>query len=249
MAVARRLLEWPLRATIRRALLTVCFLPASQGVAQEITDASYIGPTSRYAHGVLGDAIEHESLLIQLSDGTSVTHTLPHSDVFEDTNPRLLDVDADGTPEVLVVQSNRDLGAKLAIYDQDGLVADTPNIGQRNRWLAPIGAADLDGDGVIEIAYIDRPHLVKALRIWRFENGRLNSAADLAGYTNHRIGERDIAGGMRTCAARPPEMIVATADWSKLVAITFDGATLKTTMLGRDTSRSAFAKAMKCTDQ
>ena len=37
--------------------------------------------------------------------------------------------------------------------------------------LAPLGAADLDGDGKIELAYIDRPHLAKILRIWRFDDG------------------------------------------------------------------------------
>ena len=43
--------------------------------------------------------------MIRLSNAKTVTITLPKSDVFEDTAPRLLDVDADGSPEVVVVQS------------------------------------------------------------------------------------------------------------------------------------------------
>ena len=43
-------------------------------------------------------------------------------------------------------------GARLAIYDETGLVSATPYIGRSNRWLAPLGAGDLDGDGNIELA-------------------------------------------------------------------------------------------------
>jgi hypothetical protein len=244
---ARRVLKRYVLCPAHRVLLIGLILPASQAAAQSITSADYTAPTTRYAHGILGDAIEHGALALKLSNGRVISVTLPISDVFEDTTPPLSDMDGDGSPEVIVVQSNRRLGAKLAIYDETGLIADTPIIGRANRWLAPLGAADLDGDGVIEVAYIDRPHLAKTLRIWRFVAGELIHVADLGGFTNHRIGERDIAGGIRTCNGRP-EMIVASADWSQLVSVAFDGAELQAEMLGRDTSRPAFANAMVCKD-
>ena len=243
----RRVLKRYVLCPAHRMLLIGLILPASQAAAQSITSADYTTPTTRYAHGILGDAIEHGALALKLSNGRVILVTLPISDVFEDTSPRLSDMDGDGNPEVIVVQSNRRLGAKLAIYDETGLIADTPFIGRANRWLAPLGAADLDGDGVIEVAYIDRPHLAKTLRIWRFVAGELIHVADLGGFTNHRIGERDIAGGIRTCNGRP-EMIVASADWSQLVSVAFDGAEFQAEMLGRDTSRPAFANAMVCKD-
>ena len=243
----RRVLKRYVLCPAHRMLLIGLILPASQAAAQSITSADYTIPTTRYAHGILGDAIEHGALALKLSNGRVISVTLPISDVFEDTIPRLSDMDGDGNPEVIVVQSNRRLGAKLAIYDETGLIADTPFIGRANRWLAPLGAADLDGDGVIEVAYIDRPHLAKTLRIWRFVAGELIHVADLGGFTNHRIGERDIAGGIRTCNGRP-EMIVASADWSQLVSVAFDGAEFQAETLGRDTSRPAFANAMVCKD-
>lgn len=242
---ARRLLFRDLTGAMRRALMAVCLFPASMAGAQGISSAHYDAPTTRYAHGILGDAIEHGQLVLRLTGGREVSITLPQSDVFEDTQPRLADVDLDGDFEVIVVQSNNRLGAKLAIYDETGLIADTPNIGRSNRWLSPLGAADLDGDGKIEIAYIDRPHLAKILRIWRFVDGALVSVGDLGGYTNHRIGERDIAGGIRTCNGKP-EMIVATANWSELKAITFEDDGFSARRIGRDSSRPAFAAAMKC---
>ena len=241
---ARRLLLLCAQRPARRAILALCLWPA-MAAADVIDAARYTDPTTRYAHGVLGDAIEHGTLELILSGGRRVSLTLPQSDVFEDTAPRLADLDGDGDAEVIVVQSNDRLGAKLAIYDETGLVAATPNIGMRNRWLAPLGAADLDGDGMMEIAYIDRPHLAKTLHVWRFENDTLRPVASLPGYTNHRIGETDIAGGIRTCAGSP-EMIVASADWSGLVALRFDGALFSGTLLGTDTTRPAFSDAMAC---
>ncbi len=242
---ARRLPSRPWRA--RRAMLVLGLLLAGPVTAQEITAAGYDDPTTRYAHGVLGDTIEHGSLVLTLRSGERLRFTLPHSSVFEDTAPRLADLDQDGTAEVITVESDQTRGARIAIYDHTGRIATTPYIGTRNRWLAPLGAADLDGDGQIEIAYIDRPHLAKTLRIWRFERNRLTPVADLPGLTNHRIGERDIAGGIRTCTGQP-EMILATADWTRLVSVSFVEGTFKSQDIGPHWDRSSFAVAMTCSE-
>lgn len=215
--------------------------------AQDITDAQYDGPTTRYAHGVLGDAIEHGELVVTLASGKRKRLVLPENRVFEDTEPRLFDVDGDGDREVIVVESDQARGARLAIYDGDGLVTATAYIGRTNRWLAPAGdgAADLDGDGSIELAYVDRPHLAKTLRVFRFQAGKLVPVGDLPGVTNHRIGERDIAGGIRDCGSGP-EVIVADADWRQVLAVRFDGSSFSTKVVGPHTGRNSFATAMAC---
>ena len=244
-AGARRLLSRRLLPLARRALLMLCLLQGAAQASDAIVAANYIGPTDRYAHAVLGDGIEYETLAITLADGGVRRFTLPETSVFEDTEPRLVDLDADGVAEVIVVESDQSQGARLAIYDGAGFVTATPYIGTRFRWLAPLGAADLDGDGQMEIAYIDRPHLAKTLRIWRYESRRVTQIAALGGVTNHRIGERDIAGGIRQCGD-VPEMIVAGADWADLRAIRFTAGLFETQRLGMDTSRVAFAAAMSC---
>ncbi|MEO1606619.1 MAG: VCBS repeat-containing protein [Pseudomonadota bacterium] len=211
-----------------------------------LTAARYAEPTGRYPHGVLGDAIEYGALeLVYGSGQAALTIRLPENRVFEDVAPRMIDVDRDGRDEAVVVESDQRLGARLAIYNGGGLIAATPFIGTRFRWLAPLGAADLDGDGAIELAYIDRPHLAKTLRVWRFEGGNLTEVGSLGGLTNHRIGEADIAGGIRDCGAGP-EMILATANWAELVAVTFDGAEFATRTIDDGTTRPQFAEAMAC---
>ena len=234
---------WP--ASARGACLTACLWQAVPAAADTIAGAEYTAPTTRYGHAVLGDAIEWGALTLTLDDGTTVTHTLPQDHVFEDVAPRLADVDGDGTPEVIVVETDVTAGGALAIYGAEGKITETPHIGTRNRWLAPLGAADLDGDGVIELAYIDRPHLAKTLRIWRYADGALVDVAALPGLTNHRIGEADIAGGIRDCGDGP-EMILATGNWSDLVSLRWDGQNFDWRALGSDTTRPAFARAMAC---
>ncbi len=172
---------------------------------------------------------------------------MPERRVFEDTAPRLFDVNGDGDRDVIVVESDAEFGARLSVYGADGLLAATDFIGQRNRWLAPVGvgAADLDGDGRVELVFVDRPHLARILRIYEFRPGKLKLEASFEGVTNHRIGERDIAGGIRTCTGTP-EIVVADAGWSGILAVRWDGKRFGATRLGPHRGRSSFADALSC---
>lgn len=242
--------------------------PSGSGcVAGRITDGDgilrpglhvYFGdPTDRYDHGVLGDRIEWGSL-IWLQQGSAahgpymmLTHTLPADRVFEDFAPRLSDLDGDGQPEIIVVETEIAKGAQLAIYALRGdsltKIAATPPIGRTRRWLAPIGTADLDGDGSVELAYIDRPHLAKILRIWRFERGRLIPMLELAGLTNHRIGDRYISGGIRDCG-NGPEIVTANANWSRVVATVLTNGFAASRDLRPIGNGDGFDRALACKD-
>lgn len=223
------------------------FVLAAPAVAEDIVSARYEEPTTRYAHGILGDAIEYGALVMETATGRALRVRLPETRVFEDTEPRLFDVDGDGNREVIVVESDASLGARLSIYGADGLVSSNDFIGQRNRWLAPagVGAADIDGDGRVELVYVDRPHLARILRIYEFSPGELKLEASFQGVTNHRIGERDIAGGIRNCDGSP-EVIVADADWRSVVAVRWDGKTFDAKRIATHRGRSSFEAAMSC---
>lgn len=236
-------------------LALACAILLAGPAQSEILGASYQEPTDRYGHGVVPGG-EYARIEFRLSKGRTLEHTPIARGVFEDTEPRLIDVDNDGSPEVITVVSYYNSGAAIRIWDevtasdQPGgttmaVMAEGAAIGTRFRWLAIVGAGDLDGDGQIEIAYVDRPHLAKTLRIVRIEGDDLVEIAALGGLTNHRIGEPDIAGGIRDCGDGP-EMIVASGDWSQLLAVTFKNGTLKAREIGLETSRPAFAKAIGC---
>jgi hypothetical protein len=188
-------------------------------------------PTDRYDHAVLGDALEWGALEIETDTGRRLRLTLPESRVFEDVEARLADLDGDGAAEVVVVETDAALGARLAVYGPDGLRAATRFIGQRHRWLAPAAIGDLDGDGRAEIAYVDRPHLARELVILRPEPGTLTEIARQPGLTNHRIGDTAISGGLRRCASGPV-ILLADADWQRAVAVTFAAGTIARRDLG-----------------
>ena len=216
--------------------------------------AWYSDLTNRYRHGVLGDASEPTALHIltkanRTSCGYSVVLERPH--VFEDIAPRLFDVDQDGRLDLITIRSHEQKGAQIAIYSQDldsgslTLLATTPYIGTAHRWLAPAGVGDLDGDGAIEIAFVDRPHLAKTLRVWRFENNELHEVAALRGVTNHRIGEDFITGGLRDCGSGT-EMILVDARWQNILSVQFGANVLKTTAIGPFTGQPSIKAALGC---
>lgn len=245
---ARRLWSRDLPRLVRRAWQTMVFaagLALPLAATADIKSAKYADPTTRYAHAVLGDDVEWGALELRLRGGKSLRFVLPESRVFEDLAPRLADVDQDGDLEVIVVESSQTQGGRLAIYDETGILTATPFIGRKFRWLAPVGAADLDRDGRIEIAYVDRPHLAKTLRIWRFEDNNLRELARLTGVTNHRIGEDFISGGIRECGAGP-EMIVADAQWQRILSVTFDGQSIASNEIAPFNGPESFATALNC---
>ncbi|MEM9241706.1 MAG: VCBS repeat-containing protein, partial [Pseudomonadota bacterium] len=93
--------------------------------------------------------------------------------------------------------------------------------------------------------YIDRPHLAKTLRIWRFRNNALTEVAAQQGYSNHKIGWPYIVGGIRDCGAGP-EMILATGNWSRIMAARLQDGAVFTRDLGNFWNVEGLNDAMLC---
>ena len=129
---------------------------------------------------------------VRLRDGAVLELLLDDQQVFEDRQPRLADLDGDGRDEIVLVLTSVAAGASLAAFDISNgairLEAQTPFIGEPNRWLNPAGVADFDGDGRLEIAFVAMPHLVKRLELWSLTNGALRKEIELGDVSNHRLG-------------------------------------------------------------
>jgi hypothetical protein len=247
----RPLRQWrPLarRAAIPAALW-LALLGGAPATAETITAAEYASPTARYPHGALGDRIEYAALMVRLAEGHTIGLRLANDRVFEDTAPRLADLDGDGAPEVITVESQADTGARLVVWTvRDGVLVEraaTAPIGRRFRWLAPVGAADLDGDGGMEIAYVETPHLGKVLKIVRLEGDRLRPVAEAAGLTNHRIGDPYMQGGIFRCGKRLA-IVTADADWSRLVATVVEEGGLRHWDMGAYEGPESFDRVKGC---
>lgn len=244
-----------MRAGLALAAALLAVPVAAQNALDDhsVTEARLIQPTGRYDHGVLGDALEWGGLAITYKhcagcrgyDLRDVIVTLPETRVFEDVEARVVDADGDGLYEVLVVETDLELGASLAVYGPEGRRAATPFIGTRHRWLAPAGVGDFDGDGRPEIAYVDRPHLARELVFVRQQGDRLVEIARIPGLTNHRIGDRTITSGVRTCDGIS-EVILPDAAWARLIAARLDGAKVVTRDAGPLQGAASLTRAAAC---
>ncbi|WP_206455444.1 FG-GAP repeat domain-containing protein [Aurantimonas marina] len=189
----------------------------------DIAVAWFARPTTRYAHGILGDAIEAGSLVAKTHDGRTIEAVLPETQVFEDLTPRLVDLDGDGRNEVVVIRSDVTKGAALAVYGLvDGQLVERaaiPPIGRPSRWLNVAATADLDGDDRPEIAIVTTPHIGGTLQIYAWQEGKLRLRASRSGYSNHVIGSRDLDLAEVVSLKGAPALILPNAERTALEVV------------------------------
>lgn len=201
--------------------------------SRDIAAAWLTGPTRRYGHGVLGDAVEASGVAVDMADGRRLALTLGPDSVFEDRYPRLADLDGDGRDEMLVVRAYLDRGAALTVLrvGEGGLeiAAETLAIGTPNRWLNPVGAADFDGDGRIEVALVRTPHIGGVLMIYRWIGDRLELIHEEPGFSNHSLGSRAL--GMSAILDADgdglPDLVIPDQTLTALRVMSFTDGTLR----------------------
>lgn len=161
----------------------------------DVRAAWYIEPTTRYAHGILGDAVEAAGLRVALASGGELTFLLPDDHVFEDRTPRLADLDGDGRMEIITIRSSVSLGGSVAVYGvREGALVNlgaTPYIGRSNRWLNIAGIADFTGRGGLQIAFVETPHIGGTLKLAALDGTRMRVIAQIGGFSNHAIRSRE----------------------------------------------------------
>lgn len=172
----------------------------------DIRRAWYGRPTARYDHGVIADAIEGGSLVVETADGKRHEFVLPETHVFEDLAPRVVDLDRDGRNEVIAIRSSLKAGSAIAVYGMEGgrlaLLAASEDIGRRHRWMNVVSIAHFSdagargGEPLLQIASIITPHIGGPLVIDTFQRGnpRLKRHVEMEGpFSNHAIGSRALA--------------------------------------------------------
>jgi hypothetical protein len=197
------------------------------------------GPTGILTRGIFGEPTEASVLVVRergaVAPGAGVQRVpvavarleAGPGAVFEDREPRLADLDRDGTPEILVVRSSADRGAALVVAGKrDGgwrFLAETPPIGRPEGWLNPAGAADFDGDGRGDVAVVRTPHLAGVLQLWSYEGGGLVLRAEAPGYSNHAHGSSALALAAVLERDGAPALALPTLDRAELALVSFRG--------------------------
>ncbi len=202
-----------------------------------ISKAYLASPTRRYDHGVLGDGVEAASLTVILNDGKELRYDLPDSRVFEDLEPRLVDLDGESPEEIVVVETDSKLGASLAVYGlREGKLeklAATPFIGRAYRWLNPVGAGDFNGDAVMDLALVSTPHIGGVLKLYSYTPPNLTSFAQMSGVSTHSIGSTELGMG-RVVEGEKKDLILAPSQFhNKLLLLEWvDGKIVERARVG-----------------
>lgn len=191
-----------LRRTFLASLTTPCLTLAQSPEPPPLIDQAWFGPADR-SHG-------HDSLGIGRYPGRvhatvrangrhhTLSLELPDDSAFEDGMLRLVDMDADNSPEILVVRASRSSGAALSIMGVESRAgalqlferARSPSVGA-GRWLNPVGAADFDGNGRLEVVAVVTPHIGGVLTLYRYQPPDLVPIAQQWGVSNHNYGDQE----------------------------------------------------------
>jgi hypothetical protein len=153
-------------------------------------------PTTRYAHGVLGDGIEAAGMVLVetrpvLRAVAEVEFEAPL--VGEGIAPLWADVEGDDRREVVVTLSDEAAGARLAVFSEEGrLLAEGAPVGQGFRWRQALAVALFAGGGQPELAAVRTPHLGGVVEFYRRAAGTLEVVTSLGGYTAHVPGSRNL---------------------------------------------------------
>jgi FG-GAP-like repeat len=220
-------------------------IPNSQ-VAQGKNDIvwAWLGsPTMRYPHKALGGITHAGSLHVLVADDNGklleIVHELPITRVFEDRIPRLVDLEGDGRDEIVLIESDALKGSATVVYALEisskvksakkipVLVerARSSHTGSTFRWLNPVGVADFDNDGKLDIASVITPHVGGLLTLYRYAPPKLEPFAQAMDTSNHRMGdlEQQLAV-IVTQDGVPPTIIVPDMQLKALHALRWEAS-------------------------
>jgi len=190
-------------------------------------------PTERYPHGVLGDKLEASAVTVIAVAPNALTirfrYVVRAPAVLEDLIAIMAPIGEGRHPAVVVVKSAPRQGSSILVlgWREGGLevLAEGPAVGQSNRWVHVIGAADVSGDGIPELIAVNTPHLAGVLVAYARRAASLIPSAKAVGYSSHAAGSRnqdqaaiaDMSGNGR------PEVILPRQSRDVLAALELTG--------------------------
>lgn len=189
------------RRTFLASLAAPCSLLASQASATPpVIERAWFGPSDRvHGHDALGLG-RYPGRVHAIVRDSGRQHEV-HLDLavdaaFEDGLIRLADLDADGSPQIVLVTASRLAGAAITVLGVERRAgapvllerARGPSVGG-GRWLNPVGVGDFFGDGRSDVVAVATPHIGGVLTLYRYQRPHLVPVAHELNVSNHVYGE------------------------------------------------------------
>jgi hypothetical protein len=152
-------------------------------------------PSARYPHGILGNTMEpREFQLFREPLRYWQRIGAPVGSVYETLLAVWADTDGDGKDELLLTESNSQVGARFAVHDlsEGRRIVGAPN-GRGFRWKHLIGAGPVGPEGGIEVIGVSTPHIGGVLEFYVDDGDSLELVHSRPGFSSHRIGSRNLA--------------------------------------------------------
>jgi hypothetical protein len=214
-------------------------------------------PTARYPHKALGSVVHAATLHVKTASAQDLVYTLPLHRVFEDLLVRLHDMDGDGRDEMIVIESDALRGSAIVVLGlrpaASGLaiveLARSPHTGGTFYWLNPVGVADFDGDGKLDIASVTTPHVGGILTLYHYAPPKLAPFAKVMDTSNHRMGdpEQNLAVIVQLPGVRPT-VIVPDMSLTAMHALRWEASTGPAAATGAAGSASATGRWKELAD-
>jgi hypothetical protein len=182
----------------------------------------------RYVHGIMGDDIEGSSLVVlEVRDDKLEVFTqidLEGDAVYEGLSPIWADVDGDTMPDLITTVSDSQNGSRIRVYrlTYDGIrIAEGEPIGTSHRWQHQLAFAPFGVNGEMELVDVLTPHIGGIVRFYQFNGREMEIVAQIAGYTSHVIGSRNldmaVAGDFNGDGR--PEIVLPSQDRTRIAGI------------------------------
>lgn len=193
----------------------------------DISRAWLIQPSKRLSSSLLGDNLEATAVRVVGRNQVEYRYELPEDSAFEDLLPRVHDINGDGLDEIILVRSRLQTGSSLLVLGiREGRlqpIAESPPLLTRAQWINPVGVADVDGDGKLELLAVHNPHDNGVLMEYRLEGKRLIPMHSIDGVSNHVLGSRNqgMAALMDANSDGIADVLIPSSDRRHLRAISF----------------------------
>ncbi len=179
------------------ARFTVSALPDARLLVDETGRILLLSdPTTRYGHGVLGDAIEAGSIsLIDTTTAPALSRqiAIEGERVIEGISPIWTDLNGDRVREIIVTESDAEQGARIVVFDEDGnRVAESAPIGRGFRWRHQLAAAPFGPEGEVELVAVLTPHIGGIVEFFGLQGDRLEVVAQVPGFSSHLLGSPNL---------------------------------------------------------
>jgi hypothetical protein len=158
-----------------------------------------IGNSDRYYHPILGSADNATGFRVMKGNDLVSTYSLKANQVFETKRALITDIVPENQGyEIVLTVSDDNFGARMEVYSLEGKQLGVSEfVGRSHRWMhllavAPFTDLPLMEQGQVQLALIQTPHIGGILKLYQWNETKLERINQQSGFSTHAIGSDNL---------------------------------------------------------